>query len=169
MAVKRETLLPVVLMSLFFAGCVAMPARTPKTQLQTRQVQTREFDTSDTRLVMKALLNVLQDDGFIPKNAVMELGLITATKETDVANPTESFFGLMLQGHQAVWAKNSIIEASANVSEFGNKTRVRINFLQKVLDNRGGIVSVQEIENGFYYQEFFAKVDKGIFLQRQRI
>ena len=46
---------------------------TPKTQLQTREFQTREYDTNDTKLVMKAVLNTLQDEGFVVKNAVVDL------------------------------------------------------------------------------------------------
>lgn len=55
----------------------------PQTQLQTRP-QTREYDTNDVKLVMKAVLNTLQDDGFTIKNAVVDLGLISATKEIDL-------------------------------------------------------------------------------------
>ena len=64
--------------------------KTPQTQLQTREYQTREFDTNDVKLVMKAMLNVLQDDGFVVKNAVMDLGLLTATKEVQLSDKSAS-------------------------------------------------------------------------------
>ena len=53
----------------------------PKTQLEVREFQTRTFDVADPKLVMKAMLNVLQDDGYVVKNAVVDLGLITASQE----------------------------------------------------------------------------------------
>jgi len=56
------------------------------TQTQIREFQTRYYDTNDVKLVMKSVLNVLQDDGFIVKNAVPELGLLTANKEIDLSN-----------------------------------------------------------------------------------
>ena len=62
---------------LLLGACVApTPPKPPRSQLEIRQEQTREYDTHDTRLVMKALLNVLQDDGFIVKNAVVDLHLL---------------------------------------------------------------------------------------------
>ena len=50
-----------VLVSL--TGCATTaPA---KTQLQMREFQTRNFETTDDKAVLKALVNVLQDDGYI--------------------------------------------------------------------------------------------------------
>ena len=42
----------------------------------------------------------------------------------------------MFIGTDARYKKNNIIESSANISEFGDQTRVRINFQAKVIDNR---------------------------------
>jgi hypothetical protein len=120
-------------------------------------------------MVMKSLLNVLQDDGFIVKNANVELGLITATKEVDVENKGEAFFAALLAGRDARWKKNSVIECSGNVSEFGTQTRVRVNFQLKVMNNRGEVMGVQQVEDPNYYQEFFSKVDKGIFIQKEKL
>ena len=50
------------------------------------------------KLVMKAMLNVLQDDGYVVKNAVVDLGLITATKEIDVAPGRSGLDGGVLGG-----------------------------------------------------------------------
>src|SRR5262245_66148459 len=66
------------------AGCTA-GVQPPKTQLEVREFQTRTFDTPDHKLVMKAMLNVLQNDGYVVKKAVVDLGLTTAEKKIDVA------------------------------------------------------------------------------------
>ena len=154
--------------SLFLVSCATTP--TPqKTQLQIREFQTRSYDTNDTKMVMKAVLNTLQDEGFIVKNAVVELGLITATKEIDIESKSEAFFATLFAGAQATWIKNSTIEASANISEFGPQTRVRVNFQIKTLDNKGGVREIKQIEDGQYYQDFFSKVDKGIFIQKEKL
>src|SRR3989304_1429242 len=55
-----------------------------KSQLQIRELQTRMYDTSDTKMVMKTMLNVLQDDGFIVTEANTELGFLTASKDISV-------------------------------------------------------------------------------------
>jgi hypothetical protein len=118
-------------------------------------------------MVMKSLLSVLQDDRYIVKNANVDLGLLTATKEVDVENKGGAFMIRLLAGRDGRWSKNSIIECSANVSEHGPQTRVRVNFQMKVMNNKGEVVVVKSIDDQKHYQEFFAKVDKGIFIQKE--
>jgi predicted RNA binding protein with dsRBD fold (UPF0201 family) len=84
-------------------------AEIQKTQLQIREYQTRIYDTNDQDLVMKAMINVLQDSGFIVYNANEKLGLILAKKEFN----TEGVTGLL-------WP-NTIIECSINVTLLGNR------------------------------------------------
>ena len=139
----------------------------PLTQLEIRQLQTREFETGDSKLVMKSMLNVLQDEGFIVKNAVSDLGLLNAEKNIDLENKIASAFITALAGEKARWNKQHLLEASANITPFGDKTRVRINFQSKVIDNAGCVQKIETIADGRYYQIFFEKVSKGIFLQEQ--
>jgi len=120
-------------------------------------------------MIMKAMLNVLQDDGFIVKNAVTDLGLLSAEKTLDIENKGEAFLAAFFAGAQARWKKASVIECTANVSEYGNQSRVRVNFQLKILDNKGGIVEVKQILDEKYYQDFFSKVDKGIFIQKEKL
>lgn len=187
----RSTLLrPALLtlgLALALASCTIInrPPRVPppETQLQTREFQTREFDTNDVKLIMKAMLNVLQDDGFVVKNAVIDLGLLTATKEIQLSSKpntsdsywTEAFADLLSgrnqdrnrQQQDLRYNKFKQIEVSINVSEMGLRSRVRANFQAKVLDNTGNPVEVYVIKDPKFYQDFFSKVDKGIFLQKQ--
>lgn len=153
----------------FVSGCATTGTAPPKTQLQIREFQTRTFETNDIKMVMKALLNVLQDEGFIVKHASVELGLLNATKEVDIENKGEAVLLILLVGADARWKKNSIIECTGNVSEFGNQMRVRVNFQMKVMDNRGNVIKVGQIEDAKYYQDFFSKVDKGIFIQKEKL
>ena len=120
-------------------------------------------------MVMKAMINVLQDDGYIVENANVDLGLITASKETDVEDGWSKFFAQLGEGDQARWSKNLIIESSSNISQLGDRVKVRINFRGKVLDNQAGIVDVYSVEDENFYRDFFIKVDKAIYLQQQNI
>jgi len=167
MAMKRVCVLS-ILLCFFIIGCATTP-KPRKTQLQIREFQTRVYDKCDTKMVMKAVLNVLQDDGFMVKNAVPELGLLTAEKEVDVESPSEVFWTSFFAGAHARWKKACVIECTANVSEFGTKTRVRVTFQQKVLDNKGGIIKVEQICSEKYYQDFFSKVDKGVFIEEEKL
>ena len=118
---------------------------------------------------MKAVLNVLQDDGYIVKNASVDLGFLSATKEGNVLDKGEAFWMTFLAGQNARYKKNSIIEATANVSEFGTDCRVRVNFQIKVMDNAGNVMDVRRIDDSKFYEDFFAKVDKGIFIQKEKL
>ena len=175
----RRLLLLVALGGL--AGCAySPPAR--RSQLEVRQAQTRDFDTADTKLVMKAMLNVLQDDGYVVKNAVVDLGLITAAKDVDLApgrSGAESgglggavvFGGGIVLGSQSAprYRKTEQREFTGNVSELGQQTRVRVSFQRKVLDNRGEVVDVEAVDDPEVYQDFFSRMDKSVFLQREEL
>jgi len=147
--------------------------RTPgpqKTQLEIRTMQTRLYDTSDMKKIMKAMLNVLQDDGFIVKQVDLDLGFFNATKEVDVENRRKSGWAKFWYGRNyAVYEKTSIIDCTANVSEYGDQMRVRANFQAKTLNNKGGVVSVHVIDDLTYYQDFFSKVDKGVFIEKEKL
>jgi len=157
------------LVALLATGCIHKPPTPTATPMQVRAIQSREFSTTDDRMVMKAVLNVLQDEGFIAKNAVTDLGLISAMKETDVSKRSDQIWGSIFAGPDARWPMMDVIEATANISPFGKSTRVRISFHQRVLDNRGATMSTFEITDALIYRDFFAKVDKGLFIEKQRI
>ena len=70
----------------------------------------------------------------IVKTAGPDLGLLTATKEIDIENMSESMPAYFFGGANARWKKNSIIEATCNISFFGDKCTVRVNFTQKILE-----------------------------------
>lgn len=174
-----RNLILMMLMLAFLTSCTIVTQQTDqshqRTQLETREFQTRVFETDDTKLVMKAMLNVLQDEGFVVKNAVTDLGLLSATKEIDLTRNRNSndfwseFFESMSKNNDKnnLYKKFKIVEASINVSEFGKQSKVRANFQAKVLDNTGNTVEVYQVDDPKYYQDFFSKVDKAIFIQKQ--
>jgi hypothetical protein len=161
------------------AGCAAAipPAKSP---LELRELQTHTFDTADSKLVMKAMFNALQDDGYVVKNAVIELGLITATKETDLApgrsDPAGGAFvgpvgGLFFVSppDAPAYRKIEVRDFTGNVTAFGEQTKIRVSFQRKVLDNRGRVVDVQPIDDVTFYRDFFSRMDKSVYLQKERL
>ena len=139
------------------------------TQLQVREVQTRTFEDCEVKTVMKAMINVLQDEGYIVKNAVLDLGLLSAERDVDVEDRRKVFLATMFMGDEARWCKHAVMEASANVTEFGQDVKIRINFQTKTFDNYGCVMDVQQVIDDVYYQNFFAKVSKGIFFQTENL
>src|ERR1700722_2424713 len=155
------------LTSLAFVGCTPVNREPPLTQLQVREIQTRQFDTCDAKLVMKAMMNILQDDGFIIKNAVSDLGLLSAEKDLDVSKKSEIFLALLVKDGR--WKQHSIQEISANVTPFGNSVKIRVNFQIKTFDNFGAVASVEQELDPETYQNFFARVSKAIFIEGENL
>jgi hypothetical protein len=175
-------------------GCTIVnypkPPQQEQTQLERRQYQQRDFDTNDVKLVMKAVLNTLQDDGFTVRNAVVDLGLISAVKEImlsdrsrvgQVRSPGEHwadiFVAAITRGRSQPtttqqpdrYRNLQQIEATVNVSSFGQRqTRVRVSFVARILDNEGAVVESYPVVDPDVYQQFFVKVDKGVFLEKQK-
>jgi len=94
---------------------------------------------------------------------------LNATKEVDVESREKKIGNSSGMGNMPHGKKNSIIDCSANVTKFGKGMRVRVNFQKKILDNKGGTIAVTYIEDPLFYQEFFIKVDKGIFIEKEKI
>lgn len=172
--------------SFCLSGCLPVrPNVNPPqiTQLQARAIQTRVYDGLDRKDVMKAVLNVLQDEGFLVRYGDMELGLLSADKELVELDRT-NFYGQFtnsLSNNDAALNSVSNIQATVNISEFGKRIKVRASFQRKVLSNNvptflfftfgptpiPDAVDVTQINDPKFYQEFFVKVDKGLFIQNE--
>lgn len=53
------------------------------TQLSTRQIQTRDYETLDKQMTMRSVIATLQDLGFTIDEADADLGTITGTRHND--------------------------------------------------------------------------------------
>lgn len=153
----------------FLAACVPAGKQTLKTQLEVREFQTRTFDTVKTDEVLSAVVEAFQDQGFMVKNVVPQVGLVSASREVDVENEGQAAFQMFFLGQNAQWSKNALIEATANVKTQGGRTKVRATFQEKVMNNRGGTDRVNTIEDPKFYQDFFDKIGKSIFIEKQKI
>lgn len=150
-------------------GCTTGHQQPLKTQLEVREFQTRLFDTTKTDEVLSAVVEAFQDQGFMVKNVVPQVGLVSASRDTDVEDAGLATFQMMMFGQNAIWSKNSTIEATANVKTVAGKTKVRANFQEKVMNNRGTVDRVNTIEDPKFYQNFFDKIGKSIFIEKQKI
>ena len=76
----RMLLLPLLII---VGGCATtVPADVigAGTQLEIRQIQTREYDTLDKQMTMRSVIATLQDLGFTIDQADLDLGAVTATR-----------------------------------------------------------------------------------------
>ena len=75
----------IVVMLLMIAGCAAPTGviTASGSQVELRQMQTREYETLDKRGTMRSVVATLQDLGFVIDKADYELATISATKLQD--------------------------------------------------------------------------------------
>ena len=132
-----------------------------------RSFQTRTYDTTDSRLVMKAMINALQDVGYIVKTADADLGVLTAEKWTNIPHKKRVVKKARKDGTPL--ANSQVFECTANVSPHGQQCRVRMTFQRKVLDQSGGVMEAQVIDDATFYQTFFNSVGKSVFLQKENV
>ncbi len=160
----RLTTLLFISMALVLSHCA--PAKPPQTQMQIRQFQTRMYNITDSTRALKAVMNVLQDEGYIVKQANTELGLLVATKEAPISG---AGFSRFMMGPEATYDTTQVTECSANVTPYNGQMRVRVNFIQKRVNNRGGVSQTVQVGDETFYQNFFSKVSKGIFIENQNL
>jgi len=81
---NHNTLIIMVLLISFPLAACVMPKAADVTgeqsQVEIRQMQTREYDTLNKQLTLRSAISTLQDLGFVIDNADLELGTITATR-----------------------------------------------------------------------------------------
>lgn len=176
---RRATLVTLVLLALALGGCASGPGAglRPQSPLELRQAQSRTFESAAPRLVLKAALNVLQDQGFVIRQADAELGIVTAAMEWQSSQPNKGLrilkwvaavptYGASLlipAGHHE-W---SAIEANVNVTAEGERTRVRISLVTRVTRKDGEIRSVSPVDDPLVYQRLLGALDKAVFLETQ--
>jgi hypothetical protein len=143
-------------------SCIRKQEDPVVTQMRVRAMQTRTFVGHDQKTVMKEMLAVLQDQGYIVKNVSNELGILTAELDINIEKISSKFWAYLFSGRAARWKKHSVIELTSNSFEENGNTKLRINFLIRIFDNLGRVVDVHQILEDGAYLEFFNKLQKGL-------
>lgn len=153
--------------TLGFGGGGRKSGTTLATPLQQRDMQTRTYDTQDTTLVMKAMLNVLQDLGFVVKNVDADLGFLTAERWTQIEHSKREMKKAAKKRKSL--ARTQVLECTANVSAFGQRCRVRVTFQQRTIDAHGASLNARPVLDPGTYQMFHSNVGKSVFLQKEGV
>ena len=161
-----------------------------------RALQTRVFETTDERELLSASAAVLQDLGFQVEESEVDMGILRAAKERSAREFWQEFTqGLVLLLSAAASAfgggANTVYVmpvdlhqqigatlATRPVEGEGSRFTVRILFHRKVWKGDGqsggqqippGQNWMEMIYDGEIYQQFFAKLSKGLFLEAHEI
>ncbi|MEE9168106.1 MAG: hypothetical protein V3U24_11695, partial [Candidatus Neomarinimicrobiota bacterium] len=109
------------MLGLLIGGCAVQPKLSP---MQKREITTRIID-GGYESVYRAILTVIQDQGYIIKNTDMNTGLINATIDRQVTTGSQVAQAVFL-GYVA--DKGSELDASFMVNTISDlKTEVRLN------------------------------------------
>ena len=161
----------------------ACAPRIPKEALQLspeslalRQLQTRRFETKDEKALLASGAALLQDLGFTIEASSTEVGLIVVSKDRSAVEAgqvaTSIFIGLLTAAVGAPvfipWDEKQKMRASLVTRPYGpnnENTLVRITFQRVVWNTKKEISKTEPLNDPQFYQEFFDKLSKAVFLQ----
>jgi hypothetical protein len=174
-----------VILCLTVTGCATTSPKgflSPgSTQLENRQLQMRQYDSTDEKQIISAVAGVLQDLGFTLDDSETELGFIAASKAADATDSGQIAGAVLLDilagiggsysnatsrcdKHQVV--KSSVI---ARPSLEGDKMTVRVTFQRVVWNMSNQVSRVETIKDPEIYQKFYDSLSKAIFLEAHEI
>jgi len=149
--------------------------------LQNRQLQTRQYDTTDQEAIITSVAGVLQDLGFTLDASETKLGLVSASKNADATDArqitlalTADILSALAGAHSNNMAgcdKEQKVKASVitKPSLDGSKTVVRVTFQRIIWNMQNQISRIETIKDPEVYRKFYTSLSKAIFLEAQKI
>lgn len=168
MRVQRIGLLLVAVVLLLTAcGSTVKPP-----SLALREFQTRTYENKDNKELFHAVLNTLQDDGFVIDVADIESGLVKANVSNTKINGREALqktaFTVLTWGAFLLFTDGNMedvetMSATITISPFGKSTKVRTSFVYRRDNPDGETVDHRQIVDQEVYRKFFTSIERSIF------
>lgn len=166
----------VMFLCLGILGCASMPKgflKPSEASLEKRQLQMRQYDTTNEEQILTAVSGVLQDLGFNLDDSETKLGFVAASKKADATNAGQIFLLYFFGGANAAANADSSQVVKVSVitkpSLDGKKIAVRVTFQRIIWNMNGQINRVESINDPEIYQKFYDSLSKAIFLEAQKI
>jgi len=174
----------VVFLCLGIIGCVSVPKgflKPSEGYLEKRQLQMRQYDTTNEEQIITAVAGVLQDLGFTLDESETKLGLVSASKKADATSKGQVVGAVLLDmlaalggsssNNTARCDKSQVVKASVitKPSLDRKKMVVRVTFQRIVWNMSNQINRVETINEPQIYQKFYEGLSKAIFLEAQKI
>jgi hypothetical protein len=174
----------IIFLCLGIVSCTSVPKgflKPSEGYLEKRQLQMRQYDTTDEKQIITAVAGVLQDLGFTLDNSETEVGFVAASKKADATNTGQRVLAGLADVLSALGGTPSNASANCDAVQFvkasvivklgldGNKTAVRVTFQRIVWNVSGQINRVETIGEAEIYQKFYDSLSKAIFLEAQKI
>ena len=153
-----NTFLFCLVVSTVLAGCYP-PAKLYQSTLDPlalQQMQTQDFDTPK-EILFASTMSVFQDSGFTIEASDLATGFITAKSPTRVA---EIGWNGISNGDTVEERTTAFVETTRP-----NKSKVRLNFIERSVRQRYGAPNDIPNEDPAYYEKIFNKIREAIFLR----
>ncbi len=160
--------------------------------LRSRALQTRVFETTNEKELLSASAAVLQDLGFQIEESEVEMGILRAAKERSAREFWQEFWQVVIAILSAAGGRGQSIQiipvdlhqqigatmATRPLEGDDSRYTVRIFFHRTLWKGEGqngnqqippGEHRMEAIRDGKIYQQFFAKLSKGLFLEAHEI
>lgn len=170
------------------AACETLPRdafRLSESALATRELQTREYQASDTA-ILSASTAVLQDMGYAIDEVETRLGVLSASKRADASSTAKELGTFALDAMQC--ALTFMLGCTGNrygeiddvqdirltlvtrpQREDDGTVAVRVTMQRIVWDKRGRLSEQESIADDKVYESFFAKLNKAVFLEQEGV
>lgn len=160
-------------------------------RLKRFSIQNRDFHLSDSSELMRAVMNVVQDQHYIIREVNNEFGILYADQTYDVGQPF-SFFGIPITHfHKKPWTggnlaiqfgpfdfvgeQNSLYIAKKNSSisvifiplTHQQGYQVHVSIEMRDFFNDGHVGEIWLVKDPKIYQKFFESLSKALYLQAQ--
>lgn len=177
---KLFNLLLVCVLVLFVSGCAKTSLEMVKlesTSLQDRQLQSKNYDTTNEEKILTASVSTLQDMGFNIDEINRDFGVVTSSKVRDareVGQQVGLFFLALLGGAGAMDLADhtQIIRATiVTTPKEGIKSQIaiRMTVMRVIKNHKGMVTKVETIKDKEIYTQFFDKLSKSVFLEEQKL
>lgn len=111
---------------------------TDQSQVALRNIQSRAFDTTDKKLMLRSVINTMQDLDFLIQDSSLDLGTVTGQK----------YSGMVV-------VKMSVMVKERNAKQLLVRANVEYG--------------IKAVEDPKTYQDFFAALEKSVFLTAQQV
>lgn len=158
---------------LFFLGSFSDAAYAKKnknslpqkpTAQEAMAIQTRSYNNVDTFVLMKAILNVLQDNYYFVEDADYKLGFIKADRQIDTKDKYINIKEEFGCSKKATWIKQySVAKTELNINVTQNEDNinsVRLSIRKKIVNVYDIEVKVDDIYDKELYDKFFIELNK---------
>lgn len=182
-----------VLLLLGLAGCANVPDDALRLAVQSEQkrdLQTRRFDGVKESTLLAASAGVLQDLGFNLDESESKLGVVTASRKLTsrrslnggevmkdlawmIVLPTLGAVYTALDAAKGVKepqvVRVSLVTGGNDITSPGaSSARVTAQRVVYADERQIRIVKVEPLEDPSFYEEFFARLSKSVFLEEQK-